>query len=280
MNALLTGLGVSALTFVVAGDPVFEWEVEQEQKLVGLGMWITLAGMLVAGLSPLERAQTGIVIAYATVSEYIFSEWLDVYFYRIETVPPFVPPGHGMVYATSLLFGHLAKQCVPLRGQEVLIKATFALGALWSVSGSASDFLGLFWFICLAGFGYWNPQARLTYVGCWWLVSYIELLGTGYKTWVWRPDGLGVAHEQLSLFTTANPPSGVAGGYAWFDCAGIAFAPFVIRSGRNMLVSFCLAGLMVGGAIFASETLPKPKRSGGDRKEGIKSAAEKLFPNY
>ena len=52
-------------------------------------------------VSPVVRAQTAVVVVFATVVEYVFSPTLEVYTYRFDNVPAFVPPGHGLVYLSA-----------------------------------------------------------------------------------------------------------------------------------------------------------------------------------
>ena len=51
------------------------------------------------------------------------------------------------------------------------------------------------------------------------VVSYLEVLGTSLGTWTWQ------AHDPTGLVPVGNPPSGIAGGYAWFDAAALFLTP-------------------------------------------------------
>ena len=51
------------------------------------------------------RGARAVVVVLATLVEYTFSPLLEAYVYRIGTVPPFVPPGHGLVYLAALWIG-------------------------------------------------------------------------------------------------------------------------------------------------------------------------------
>ena len=46
------------------------------------------------------------VLAFATAVEYAASPGLGVYVYRLDNVPAFVPPGHGLVYLSAYALGH------------------------------------------------------------------------------------------------------------------------------------------------------------------------------
>src|SRR5215213_3412786 len=74
------------------------------QQLLGLLTWALLIALL-ARESSLVRLQTAIVITFASLVELTFSPWLEVYTYRFDNVPAFVPPGHGLVYLAALCMG-------------------------------------------------------------------------------------------------------------------------------------------------------------------------------
>ena len=138
------------------------------------------------------RAQTAVVIAFATLVEYTCSPLLHVYVYRLHNVPAFVPPGHGLVYLAAYTIG---RSRLVRRYARQAVTATVVLGglyALWGLSPLAPrlDVLGAFWFCCLLGFLQWG-RSRLLYVGAFLVVTYLELIGTGLGTWAWtgaRPD--------------------------------------------------------------------------------------------
>ena len=193
------------------------------QRLLGLGTWLLLLGLL-AFETPAVRAQTAVVVVFASLIEYTFSGWLEVYVYRLHNVPSFVPPGHGLVYLAALALG----RSTLLRSHERLaVTATATAGglyALWGLSPWAPrpDVLGAFWYLCLVGFLVLGRN-RLLYVGAFLVVTYLELLGTTLGTWTWQP------YDPTGLVPMGNPPSGAAGGYGWFDLAAMAFAPWMVE---------------------------------------------------
>jgi hypothetical protein len=67
------------------------------QLLLGLAAWIALA-LALRGLPPLLRAQALVVVVVATCAEVVGSIIWGVYTYRLENLPSFVPPCHGLVY--------------------------------------------------------------------------------------------------------------------------------------------------------------------------------------
>lgn len=198
------------------------------QRLLGIGTWLLL-GFLLWAQSPVVRAQTVVVIVFATLIEYTFSPLLGVYVYRLENVPSFVPPGHGLVYLAAW---SLAATAVFRRNSALLVTLTVVLGGLyaaWGVSALAPrlDVLGVFWYLCLLGFLCWG-RARLLYVGAFAVVTYLELLGTWLGNWAWA------ATDPTGLVAIGNPPTGAAGGYGWFDLVAVAVAPSALALGQQL----------------------------------------------
>jgi hypothetical protein len=193
------------------------------QHLLGLLTWGLLVALL-ARETPMVRLQTVIVIAFATAVEYTFSPFLEVYTYRFDNVPAFVPPGHGLVYLAALT---MARTTLFRERSRTMVTLTVVLGggyALWAVSPLAPrpDVLGLFWYGCLVAFLVWG-RSRLLYVGAFIVVTYLELIGTHWGIWTWA------THDPTGLVAMGNPPSGAAGGYGWFDLAAITIAPVLAR---------------------------------------------------
>lgn len=193
-----------------------------QQRLLGVVTWLLLTGVLWRETT-LVRVQTGVVVVFATAVEYTFSPGFEVYTYRFDNVPAYVPPGHGLVYLAALGIGRSAWVRAHLRGCVV---AVLVVGGLWAVWGLAwaeqTDVLGAFWYLCLVGFCLWGPSQPL-YVGAFLVVSYLELVGTSLGTWTWQPE------DPTGLVAIGNPPSGAAGGYGWFDLAAIVLAPRLLK---------------------------------------------------
>jgi hypothetical protein len=189
------------------------------QRWLGVGTWVILIAMLAR--EPLRiRAQVGVVVAFATLVEYTFSYELHVYIYRLHDVPWFVPPGHGLVYLGALAIG---RSPAVMSRSRLLIPLTLIVGgsyAFWGLFLSGrQDVLGAIWFGCLAGFLLRGRQPTV-FVGAFVVVTYLELLGTHLGTWTWQVRD-PIAH----LISMGNPPSGAAGGYGFFDAAGLLLAP-------------------------------------------------------
>ena len=197
------------------------------QRLLGLGTWLLLVALLRREAS-LVRAQVAVVVVFATAVEYTFSPLLEVYVYRLDNVPAFVPPGHGLVYLCALAMGRSAWVRAHLR---LAVTATLVLGGAYAAWGlllsDRLDVLGAFWFGCLAGFLAWG-RSRPLYVGAFVVVTYLEVLGTWLGTWEWQ------RHDPTGLVAIGNPPSGAAGGYGWFDLAAVLAGPAVLAATRRL----------------------------------------------
>ena len=197
------------------------------QRALGLLTWVLL-GWLLRRETPLVRAQVAVVVAFATAVEYTFSPLLEVYVYRLDNVPAFVPPGHGLVYLCALALGRSA---VVQRRRAPLVVVTVLAGAAYAGWGlflsDRLDVLGAVWFGCLLGFLRWGRSTTL-YVGAFVVVTYLEILGTWLGTWEWQ------AHDPTGLVAIGNPPSGAAGGYGWFDLAAVLAAPWVLHAVRRV----------------------------------------------
>ena len=194
-----------------------------QQHLLGLGTWLVLLALLRAQ-DRATRVQVAVVVVFATVVELVFAGWLEVYVYRLDGVPMFVPPGHGLVYLAALALGRSAWAHAHAR---VLLGATLAVGGAWALWGvtlsDRPDALGAFWYGCLLLFA-WRGRSPLLYAGAFVVVSGLELLGTSLGTWTWGP-----VDPVVGWISIGNPPSGIAGGYAWFDAAALYATPRLLR---------------------------------------------------
>jgi len=192
-----------------------------QQRLLGLGTWLLLLGLL-ARESRATRVQVAVVVTFASLVEYVFAGWLGVYVYRLGNVPAFVPPGHGLVYLAALCLGRSA---FARRYSRSVRTGTLVACGAWAVWGLVlsprPDALGAFWFGCLLVFSRWG-KSPLLYAGAFLVVSYLEIVGTSLGTWAWQP------HDPTGLISIGNPPSGIAGGYAWFDAAAYAASPWLL----------------------------------------------------
>ena len=192
-----------------------------QQRALGLLTWGVLLTAL-SRVSPVVRAQTAVVVVFATAVEYVFSPTLEVYNYRFDNVPAFVPPGHGLVYLSAFALGHAA---LVQRHRRAAVALVLLTGAAWALYGvllsDRPDALGAFWYLCLVLFMLFGPSQPV-YLGAFVAVSWLELVGTHLGTWEWS------TRDPTGWVSIGNPPSGAAGGYGWFDLAGLLVAPYLL----------------------------------------------------
>jgi hypothetical protein len=195
------------------------------QLLLGLAAWVAL-GLAIRAVPPLLRVQTLVVVVVATCAEVVGSIVWGVYTYRLENLPSFVPPCHGLVYLAG---ASLAVWAAPRH--KLLVWAALVGVLAWGVAGVTvlprADVGGAIGAALLAVY-LLRGRAPEVYAGVFLVVAWLELYGTAIGTWEWAVTIPGTGVPQ------GNPPSGVASGYVWFDIVALALAPVVIRWGARI----------------------------------------------
>lgn len=188
-----------------------------EQLLLGAATW----AILIASLGPLgreDRARALLVVVVASCAEVIGSIVLGAYTYRLQNLPAFVPPGHGLVYLAGLRIS----QSAPVRRHpRAFVRAVIAIVAAWGVAGlvllGRTDALGaitgaLLIYVLIRG------RAAPLYAGVFLMVAFLEIYGTSIGAWHWA------ATTPDTPLPAGNPPSGIASVYVLFDIAAISLA--------------------------------------------------------
>ena len=208
---------VSFVGVVLAVDTQVEGRA---QLLLGLAAWGAL-GLALRGVPPLLRLQTLIVVVVATCAEIVGSIVWGVYTYRLENLPSFVPPCHGLVYLAG---ASLAVWAAPRK--DLLVRVALVAVLAWGLAGVVllprSDVGGAIGAALLAVYLI-RGRAPEVYAGVFLVVAWLELYGTAIGTWEWAVTIPGTPIAQ------GHPPSGVAAGYVWFDIVALTLAPPVIR---------------------------------------------------
>ena len=194
-----------------------------EQFVLGAATWAILFAAI-APLSREDRARALLVVVVASCAEVLGSIVLGAYTYRLENLPAFVPPGHGLVYLAGLRIS----QSAPVRRHPRAFVGTVAAIVLaWGAAGmlllGRTDELGaltgaLMLYALLRG------RAAPLYAGVFLVVGFLEIYGTSIGAWHWATTAPG------RLLPTGNPPSGIASVYVLFDIAAIALAPYLLRA--------------------------------------------------
>jgi hypothetical protein len=184
------------------------------QLLLGV-LTATVLAALLALQSRTVRVQTVALVGVATVGEVIGSLIWGVYSYRLDNLPAFVPPGHGLVFLCGVSLAALAA-----RRPSVLLGLAIAGAAVWGVAGltvlparDVSGAIGCAFLIAVL-----LATRRPVYAGVFLAVAALEIYGTAIGTWTWEATVPGLGLSQ------GNPPSGAASGYVVFDVVALMLA--------------------------------------------------------
>lgn len=209
---------VAVLLVIVAFLGLDHHSTAYGQLAIGAATWAVLFVACVP-LGAEERSRVALVVLVATAAEVLGSIVLGAYVYRLDNLPAFVPPGHGLVYLAGLRIS----QSVPvLRHWRGFVAGVATAVIVWAALGLAlldrTDLLG-----ALAGVGLVymliRGRAPTLYAGVFVIVAFLELYGTAIGAWHWAEAVPGTP------VGAGNPPSGIASIYVLFDIAAITLAP-------------------------------------------------------
>src|SRR3954465_13011021 len=102
-----------------------------EQLLLGAATWLILIAAC-ASLNREDRARALLVVVVATCAEILGSIVLGAYTYRLENLPAFVPPGHGLVYLAGL---RISQSPLVREHARAFLRGTMACVAIWGAAG-------------------------------------------------------------------------------------------------------------------------------------------------
>ncbi len=202
-----------ALCFAI--DSVASMEL---QYALGIAGWISLIALLY-GECKYVRAQVLIAVTFATIGENFASIFMAGYTYRLENVPAFVPPGHGIVYLTAVVLGRTSIFLKYARNITVFV---VIVGCAWSLlvlteTIGRKDEIGTILF-CIYLLYLFKGRSPMVYLGAFFITTWVEIIGTSLGTWNWA------AIDPASTLTQGNPPSGVAAWYCLVDAVAIGGA--------------------------------------------------------
>jgi len=206
------------------------YATQGEQLLLGGATWAILIASSLS-LGPEDRARALLVVVVASCAEVLGSIVLGAYTYRLENLPAFVPPGHGLVCLAGL---RISRSDLVQRHRQVFLGAVIGIVAAWGIAGllllGRTDMLGaitgaLLIYVLARG------RAATLYAGVFLMVGFLEIYGTSIGAWHWA------ATTPDTALPAGNPPSGIAGVYVLFDIAAITLAPRLLRAfGRARLL--------------------------------------------
>jgi hypothetical protein len=177
-----------------------------------------------APLSPEERTRVALVVLVATAAEVTGSIILGAYVYRLDNLPSFVPPGHGLVYLAGL---RISQSALVRRHPHAFTTGAATVAAAWAAAGlvllDRTDLLGALAGVALV-YMLIRGRAPTLYAGVFLMVAFLELYGTAIGAWHWAEAVPGTP------LGAGNPPSGIASIYVLFDIAAITLAPRLLAA--------------------------------------------------
>jgi len=188
------------------------------QYALGIAGWASLLALLY-GECKYVRAQVLIAVTFATIGENFASIFMAGYTYRLENIPAFVPPGHGIVYLTAVVLGRTSlflKNARKITIFVVIVGSIWSLVALTETIGRKDEIGTLLFGIYLLYL--FKGRSPMVYLGAFFITTWVELIGTSLGTWNWA------AIDPASTLTQGNPPSGVAAWYCLVDAVAMGGA--------------------------------------------------------
>ena len=162
------------------------------QVVASIWAWAVFIWLL-GRVDPATRRAMLLCVSIATGGEMLLSLGWGLYIYRFENVPPFVPPGHVLLF----LLGLRIAQRLPGFAVPAISAAALGYGAFAVVTGhdTTSAVLALLLMLCLA-----VGSNRRLYVTVFMLALALELYGTALGSWRWAAAVPGLP------LASANPP--------------------------------------------------------------------------
>ena len=135
-----------------------------------------------------------------TIGENFASIFMAGYTYRLENVPAFVPPGHGIVYLTAVVLGRTSIFLKYARNITVFV---VIVGCAWSLlvlteTIGRKDEIGTILF-CIYLLYLFKGRSPMVYLGAFFITTWVEIIGTSLGTWNWA------AIDPASTLTQGNP---------------------------------------------------------------------------
>jgi hypothetical protein len=197
------------------------------QLLPALVIWWLLVVALLARVRH-EQLLLAVLVVVATASEVVASLVLHWYSYRLYNIPPWVPPGHGIVFLTAILAMEqrwAIKHAALLRNLVTFGALAYAcLGAVsqrHDFTGAAFAVLFLIW-LWTTG----SEKARF-YTMLWVWVCFLELSGVWLGAWHWSSS------MPLTGLSEGNPPSGIVGAYGVLDLLAFEVTATITRQAKR-----------------------------------------------
>jgi hypothetical protein len=200
---------------VAIGLPVDRFGGIPGQLAVSVWTWalfVTLLGRINQQL----RVPLMLCLVIAACGEFCLSLLWQLYSYRLNNIPFFVPPGHVLLFTLGLTLAPRVPQWAMLL--VVSVSAGYAATAFMTSTDTISVALAVLFLMCMA-FG----SNRRLYAAMFIMSLPMELYGTWIGNWVWAPGVPGLPLSSL------NPPLCVGALYCALDLCVLNLARLLPR---------------------------------------------------
>ncbi len=188
---------------------------QAQQWLLAIPVWLVVLGVL----PDLPRTRQLMLLCFLPmifVAEVLLSHGLGWYVYRLDNIPPWIIPAHGIVFLTAMrAVDTTAISTRALAWGAGGAQALYGLGNLVLREDEVGAVLSLVYVI---GMVVLPADGKRFYAAIGLVVAYLEVIGSALGVWAWTPELFGL--------TEANPPSGAVGGYAFVDGAAYLLATY------------------------------------------------------
>ena len=173
------------------------------------------------------RKMMFVMVFLSYIGELLFCTLLKMYDYRTPVIPLYVPFGHAIVYASGYVYAYtkwsvsndnLLRKCFAVAFALLFLAVGIFLNDLFSL------IFGVFFFLLLKRKRWQNVYYFIAVC-----VIIIELAGTHFQCWKWRP-------QTFVLIPTINPPMGAVFFYIGGDILLVKIVGFW-ESKKRMSVS-------------------------------------------
>lgn len=157
------------------------------------------------------RRKLWIIVFLSTLYEICLSLVMELYIYRLDFIPLYIPFGHAIVFATVYylrkqpLIRKNSKGLIPILYGFVLLLSCYSLVAFNDKGGFGCSLLFLLFLF--------TKRSKLFYLLMFLMTYYLEVAGTTVGSWAWY----GALGNHLDYPSVANPPVGVGFVYMTLD---------------------------------------------------------------
>lgn len=198
--------------FILFFDSIyFSNNVTNSQTLINILMLIGFFALYYRSTSRVKELMIyAVIIGFG--GEYLFSRLLNMYTYRLENVPLYVPIGHAALYGRVFKFSNASIVKKHHKALEQFF-AIFIAGFATIYLIFFNDVFGFLMTVCVFLLLWKRPKERLFFYSMYLLVAILEIGGTAFGCWKWPNSAFGF----FEYLPSNNPPSGISLFYFLLD---------------------------------------------------------------